>query len=172
MLFREGLVALARELEADLTPRWTWWSAAEIAPTLVTEGIVLQRSWDIAEAHRILHGGWEAGPGVAWAASHGIPIAGVPAPPSGDLFEFASATPDDGRLVRPDGHLRPDAVTGDWLDADERLLLWAEALADGRATAHGGASPGPTRRGDDPLRVGGRGALCRAGPARPPPSTG
>ena len=127
---REGLVALARELEADLTPRWTWWSAAEIAPTLVTEGIVLQRSWDIAEAHRILHGGWEAGPGVAWAASHGIPIAGVPAPPSGDLFEFASSTPDDGRLVRPDGHLRPDAVTGDWLDADERLRLWAEALAE------------------------------------------
>ena len=127
---REGLVTLVRELEAGASPRWTWWSARDIMPTLIANDVVLQRSWDVAEAHRILHGGWEAGPGTTWAASHGIPVSDVPAPPSGDLFEFASGAGDDGSLVRADGHLRPDAVSGDWLDCDEHLVAWADALLE------------------------------------------
>lgn len=118
-------------------PRWVWWSASEAAAPLVTAGIRPARAWDIAEAHRILCGGWEAGPGVAWAAAHGLPIEGVPGAPTGDLFEAAIALErplDEQTLVRPDGYLRPDAAAGTWQrtgqGSDDRLLAWADAALE------------------------------------------
>lgn len=122
------LPTLAARLEAD-HPRWVWWSAGEAARPLVAAGVVVARAWDIAEAHRLLCGGWDAGPGVAWAAAHGLDPAGIPGAPTGDLFEAAVAAPTDPeRLVRADGHLRADAVAGTWQSIDDRLLTWADAL--------------------------------------------
>ena len=128
-----------RALERE-RPRWVWWSAAEAAAPLVEAGIRPARAWDIAEAHRILCGGWEAGPGVAWAAAHGLPSDGVPGAPTGDLFEAAIALERplaDETLVRADGYLRPDAAAGTWQRAgttgqhsDDRLLAWADAALE------------------------------------------
>nr|WP_157551450.1 DNA polymerase [Kineosphaera limosa] len=119
--------AVASGLEAD-RPRWTWWSAQEAARPLVHAGVRVSRAWDVAEAHRLLLGGWHAGPGRAWAHAHGLNVDDVPKAPTGDLFEAADATSSDGdALVRADGHLRPDAVAGTWPTDDERLLAWADA---------------------------------------------
>ena len=54
-------------------------------------GVHLARAWDVAEAHRLLHGGWDASPALAWAAAHGLPAASVPAPPTDDLFDLVGA---------------------------------------------------------------------------------
>lgn len=96
-------------------------------------GLRLARAWDIAEAHRLLCGGWAAGPAVAWANAHDLAADGVPGPPTGDLFEAVApetaALPAES-LVRADGHLRPDAVSGEWLTSDSRLLAWADAALE------------------------------------------
>jgi len=122
------ILARAGRLEADRHPRWVWWAASTDAPGLVRARTRPRRCWDLAEVHRLLHGGWEAGPAVVWAEAHGIPTA-PPPPPSEDLFAFAGEEPRlaDDVLVRPDGHLRPDAVTGAWLTTPERLVAWGRA---------------------------------------------
>ncbi len=125
-------LALARDVERD-RPRWAWWSADGVGRLLVEAGVRPARAWDVAEAHRLLHGGWDASPALAWAAAHGLPEDSVPAPPTGDLFEAAGSDatddPGDGESpVRADGHLRPDAAAQSWATTDERLLAWADAL--------------------------------------------
>ncbi|MEO7268451.1 MAG: DNA polymerase, partial [Knoellia sp.] len=116
--------------ESTSRPRWVWWSAAYAGELVAAAGSPLARVWDLAEAHRIVHGGWKAEPGRVWAGAHGIPVATMPTPSGGDLFDF---TGSDGigpeELVRGDGHLRADAASG-WLETDDRLLRWAEAALE------------------------------------------
>ena len=121
------MARLAHERPAT---RWVWWSAGEVAAVLREHPV--HRSWDVAEAHRLLHGGWRADPGTAWASAHGIPLTTLPGAPTGDLFELAAddASPVGDGLVRPDGHLRPDAVHGGWVADDARLQAWARAALD------------------------------------------
>lgn len=118
---------VARGLEAD-RPRWVWWEAAGAARHLVDVGVRPARAWDVAEAHRLMFGGWDAAPGLSWAGAHGLSPADVPPPPSDDLFAAASGVGEDDALVRADGHLRPDAVAGTWQATDAHLLTWADAL--------------------------------------------
>src|SRR6188768_4278912 len=109
------VVEAARRLEADRSPRWVWWSAEAGAAPLVDAGVPVARAWDVAEAHRLLNGGWSATAGQCFASAHGMPLDGVPAPPTGDLFEFAAdapATPADA-AVDASGYLRGDH--DDWL---------------------------------------------------------
>lgn len=139
----EEAAALVRRLEEEHHPRWVMWSSGSVLDSLVDRGVRLQRVWDVAEAHRLLHGGWESHPGVCWAAAHGIRPEDAPEPPRGDLFEAAG---DDGdpSLVRADGHLRPDAVHGDWLATGDRLVEWARAAlacADRQQAAAEGLAP-------------------------------
>ncbi|MDO5712127.1 MAG: DNA polymerase [Micrococcales bacterium] len=123
---------LAERLEAR-RPRWVWWSATQALGPLVGAGIRPARAWDVAEAHRLLCGGWATTPGLTWAGAHDLQLDSVPGPPTGDLFEALNddcAALEANTLVRADGHLRPDAVTGTWLTTDDRLLSWADALLD------------------------------------------
>lgn len=124
------VLAAAARLEAERSPRWVWWSAEAAAGPLVESGVAVARAWDIAEAHRLLHGGWSATAGMCWAAAHGIPVADVPAPPTGDLFEFASTdgTADTDALVNPGGHLRGDHQ--EWLADPAHLERWARAALE------------------------------------------
>jgi DNA polymerase-1 len=128
----EAALAMAR-LEDERSPRWTWWSAAHDASPLVAAGVRPARCWDVAEAHRLLHGGWEASPHTAWAAAAGLDAGRAPQPSRGDLFDFAAGLPGSGddpeAAVRGDGYLRADlpgdgaALTG----SAPLLLAWAEA---------------------------------------------
>ena len=111
-------------------PRFVWWSARYAGELVAAADAPLARVWDLAEAHRILHGGWKAEPGRVWAGAHGIPVSSMPAASTGDLFDFSGGDelgPDD--LTRTDGHLRADAASG-WLESDARLLRWAEAALE------------------------------------------
>ncbi len=133
-------------IEADQAPRWVWWAAEHDAAPLAATRIPIARCWDVAEAHRVLHGGWDAGPGVAWAQAKGLPVGSVPQPPTDDLFGFAADADDlaEADLVRPDGHLRPDAVAGTWLTEPNRLVAWAQAAAEcARRQADQAATIGP-----------------------------
>ena len=138
------VVAMAASLEREAAPRWVWWSAEDAAAPLVDARIPLARAWDVAEAHRLLHGGWSAAPGECWAAAHGIPVEDVPSPPTDDLFEFAGredapADPDSPVDVR--GHLRGDH--DEWRTDPAHLEAWGRAaletahLQHDRATATG-----------------------------------
>ena len=55
-------VAAARSIEAELGPRWTWWSTAGVASFVAA--VRIARCWDLAAVHRLLYGGWRADPGA------------------------------------------------------------------------------------------------------------
>ena len=121
-------------LLAALDPgvRWVTWSASSVAPA-IRSGARLDRTWDVAEVHRLIHGGWAAGPDLVWATVRGLDPEGVPSAPTGDLFDLLSDELPAEDLVRPDGHLRADAVTGAWLTTPQRCAAFAEAA---RSVAH------------------------------------
>jgi DNA polymerase I len=126
-----GAVARAAELVAAGTARFAWWAAAGDAAPLVAAGLPLARCWDVAEAHRLLFGGWEASPQVAWAAVNGLERTTLPAASRGDLFDFHAD--DDGPavgVVRSDGYLVPDAGGPQWRPSEDVLLAWARAVLD------------------------------------------
>lgn len=127
----DGPAVLARDLPsllAVLSPgtRWVTWSARAVAP-LVAAGAELDRTWDLAEVHRLAHGGWSAGPERVWAAAHGLDPQAAPSAPTGDLFDLLADEVPSEQLVLDDGYLRADAVTGAWLTTPERCAAFAEA---------------------------------------------
>jgi DNA polymerase I len=125
---RPGAEAVSAIGQADqaLRPRWVTWSG-QTAAYLTERGVRVATCWDIAAAHRLLFGGWRADPGLAWARLHGL--AADPGPADGPLDLFAMSGPEDGDAgdpVAPDGHLRPEWVSGGWSDSTGRVARWAE----------------------------------------------
>jgi DNA polymerase I len=121
-----GLAAQIGRADQTLRPRWAVWSG-QTAAHLVAGGVRLATCWDIAAAHRLLFGGWRADPGWAWARARGLDTETMPA--GGPLDLFGMTGPDDGDdsdPVAPDGHLRPEWVSGGWSDSADRLSRWAE----------------------------------------------
>jgi len=106
-----------------LRPRWVVWSA-QTAARLIAGGVRLATCWDIGAAHRLLFGGWRADPGLAWARARGLAAETMPA--DGPLDLFAMDEGDASDPVAPDGHLRPEWVSGGWWDSPERIARWAE----------------------------------------------
>jgi DNA polymerase-1 len=134
--------ALLVRLERERRPRWVWWSARSVvAPLLVVDpSLRLARCWDLAAAHRLLHGGSADAPDAVWCAVRGLPAGATPRTGQMDLLggdsaswglQAGAAGDDDGdpdEPVRPDGYLRPDWVGGAWAASPQRLVRWA-ALA-------------------------------------------
>jgi DNA polymerase-1 len=124
-----ALTEIAR-LEQDVGPRWAWWTSAT-SRLLVSADVRPARCWDLDAVHRLLHGGWQAGPARSWASSHGLDPDDVPAIAPSDLFSAAAddqADPDDP--VRPDGHLDPGWIEGEWRRDLDRLRTWATLALD------------------------------------------
>lgn len=117
---------LAEARAGDEALRWVWWSADEVAPALLAAGVRVDRSWDVAEVHRLLSGEWRADPAAAWAFVHGLDPTASPRPTGNDLFDFADRDPP-----------RPRAG--------------AEAAAGARARS--GGPPAPRPSGADPAAV-------------------
>jgi DNA polymerase I len=113
---------MIRQVEEELRPRWVVWSGSTAA-ALAARGVRLAMCWDIAAVHRLLFGGWQAGPGLVWASLRGlgpVPAAGPP-----DLFgQAGEGDPDDP--LEPGGHLRPEWVDGGWSASPDRVARWAE----------------------------------------------
>ena len=113
----DEIAAEVVRMEAGRHPRWVFWSAQADASPLVTRGIHLDRCWDIAEAHRILAGGRDADPAMAWATVCRLVTSDLPRASGDDLFDFAAEHDPGDRgdpesPVRSDGFLRPEAVAG------------------------------------------------------------
>lgn len=121
--------AVVAEVEADVGPRWTWWSK-DTASALLAGGVRVGRCWDLVAAHCLLHAGWRASPGRLWAITNGVDLATRPRLGQLGLLDVAAAggdgDPEDP--VQPDGHLRPEWVDGGWATTPARLARWA-ALA-------------------------------------------
>ncbi|MEO9238672.1 MAG: DNA polymerase I, partial [Jatrophihabitantaceae bacterium] len=73
------------ELEAELRPRWVWWSPTT-AQQLTRAGLRVATCWDLAAVHRLLFGGWRAEPGGIWAALHDLATESLPATGQLDLL--------------------------------------------------------------------------------------
>ncbi len=121
------------EVSESVGPRWVVWSADSALRSVVAARIDVTRTWDLAEAHRLLHGGWWATPSHVWAACRGLPSTDVPLPRrardaafDGDLFDAAQLEAD-GPLTPP-GHLRAAVLDG--AAPPERLRLVAEMALD------------------------------------------
>jgi len=132
-----GVAAEVGRADEELRPRWVLWSG-QTATRLVTAGIRLATCWDIAAVHRLLFGGWQADPGLAWARLRGLATDTMPAGGPLDLFgsDLFGSDPsggDEGDAsdpVAPDGHLRPEWLGGGWSDSPERMARWAALALD------------------------------------------
>ena len=118
--------------ENAASQRWIVASAREGLAPLVAAGVPVARVWDLAEAHRLIFGGWRADLPYAWAMSRGLDPAGMPSAPSGDLFDFANpaepqADPDSALTAA--GYLRPNVLTG-WASTGVRLDALLDVLAE------------------------------------------
>ena len=120
-----GLADEVGQADEALRPRWVVWSG-QTAARLIADGVRLATCWDITAAHRLLFGGWRADPGLAWARLRGLDTGTMPADGPLDLFGMDEG--DGSDPVAPDGHLRPEWVSGGWSDSPERMARWA-ALA-------------------------------------------
>jgi len=118
-------------IDRDISPRWVWWTQ-DTARALVDAGIRPARCWDIDAVHRLVHGGWRAGPARTWAAARDLDAEALPTTGPIDLFSAPSdadgADPD--HPIRPDGHLDPSWVEGGWHDNLDRLATWAVLALD------------------------------------------
>src|SRR5580704_16028471 len=119
-----GLADEVGQADEALRPRWVVWSGQTAARLI--DGVRLATCWDITAAHRLLFGGWRADPGLAWARLRGLDTGTMPADGPLDLFGMDEG--DGSDPVAPDGHLRPEWVSGGWSDSPERMARWA-ALA-------------------------------------------
>ena len=127
-----GLAAEVGRADEELRPRWVLWSG-QTAARLAAAGMRLATCWDIAAVHRLLFGGWRADPGLAWARLRGLATDPVPAGEPLDLFGsdlFGGDEGDASDPVAPDGHLRPEWLSGGWSDSPGRMARWAALALD------------------------------------------
>ncbi len=131
-----GLVGAVARITATTRPRWVVWSAASTLRPVVEAGVDVPRTWDLAEAHRLVNGGWWATPGHVVAACRGLTESDVPRPRAprlsgfdGDLFDVVAG--DDPSLWTTDAHLRPDALA--WATTPTRLRELAELALECQA---------------------------------------
>jgi DNA polymerase I len=119
-------IAAIERIERDVGPRWVWWTR-DTADILVAAGIRPTRCWDLDAVHRLVEGGWRAGPALTWAAARDLDTESLPTVAPVDLFSAAAhqdrTDPDDP--VRSDGHLDPTWVDGAWRSGLDRLARWA-----------------------------------------------
>ena len=112
-----------QRIEDAIGPRWVWWTS-DTSRSLVDAGVHLARCWDLDAVHRLVNGGWRAGPARTWGAAHGLATDQLPAVAPVDLFTVA-ADSDPNDPVRSDGHLDPAWIDGGWRRDVDRLAAWA-----------------------------------------------
>jgi DNA polymerase-1 len=124
----DALPAAVAAADHAVRPRWTWWDI-DTAVAVARTGAHVTTCWDVSAVHRLLAGGWRVGAARAWALARDLDTRDVPTAGPPDLF----GTVDDGDAdtpVRPDGHLRPGWVAGDWARSTEATAAWASLAVD------------------------------------------
>ena len=122
--------ALIERIDASIAPRWLWWDRST-ADVLAERGVAIGRCWDVLTVHRLLHGGWRTSIGQAWAWLNDLPLDSLPTMGQLDLLGTHGDEGDDPENpIRPDGHLRPEWISGGWGASPERLATWATVTID------------------------------------------
>jgi DNA polymerase-1 len=123
----DPLATVAR-LEAAFRPRWLLWEVEPLA--LVTGGVRVQKSWNIAAVHRLLTGGWRATPDRVWADAQGLDVDTLPEVAVLDLFsDLTDAGPPD-EPIRSDGYLKPEWLGHSFEWTVQRLTRWAQLAVE------------------------------------------
>ncbi len=154
---------VVRHIEAELRPRWVLWGAE--TRLLVTGGVRVAKSWNIAAVHRLLHGGWRADPARVWASLHALDIDSLPVVAPVDLFTQPSEVGHGDEPVRADGYLEPLWLTDEFEWSVERLSRWARLAGEVGCVARRlpGRPPRPAKGAvDGQIRIRRRVALRRA----------
>ncbi len=126
---REAHAEIER-IEREVGPRWVWWTQ-DTARRLVAADVRPARCWDLDAVHRLINGGWRAGPARTWAAACGLDTDDLPTVKPIDLFSAAAGIEGDSEnAIRADGHLDPSWVDGGWHDDIDRLARWAALALD------------------------------------------
>ncbi|HSP27633.1 MAG TPA: DNA polymerase [Ilumatobacteraceae bacterium] len=116
-------------VERSVGPRWVWWTP-DTPRLLVAAGVRPARCWDLDAVHRLVHGGWRAGPALTWAGAHGLDTEHLPTVAPVDLFSAAQQPTDVDDAVRSDGHLDPTWADGAWRGDLDSLARWATLALD------------------------------------------
>lgn len=120
-----GFLAAIEAVEREVRPRWVWWNN-DTATELIRGGVRVATAWDVAAVHRLLFGGWKAEPARCWAALAGLSTSSIPEMGQMGLLDvLADEGTDPENPVRPDGHLRPEWVSGGWAASPARIARWA-----------------------------------------------
>lgn len=131
------VVDRAADLERREHPRWAVVSAGSGLARMLAAGVPVARAWDVAEAHRLLFGGWRADPAYAWACLRGLDPAGMPSARDPDsLLDLLDPADEQGAPdadpqgpVAPSGYLRRDAWDPARLSSEVALTRLARWLA-------------------------------------------
>lgn len=127
---------LVRSVEAEFRPRWVWWSN-DTATALARADVRVATCWDLVAVDRLLFGGWQTNPAAIWARLHGLDARSLPETGQLDLLgNQGDEGSDPERAVRPDGHLRPEWVSGGWGRGAARLAEWAATAATAAVLQH------------------------------------
>jgi DNA polymerase I len=124
----DGLAVL-RMIEQQVKPRWLWWSPP-FGDLAGFESVVdVAMCWDLSAVYRLIFGGWKTDPARIWAGIHGLPADSIPSMGQLDLLADRSDEGDDtASPVRPDGHLRPEWISGQWATSLQSMSSWAQIL--------------------------------------------
>ena len=117
-------LALLAELNDASAPRWVWWdrfTAAQIAQARVP----IDRCWDVGTVHRLLFGGWKTSVGEVWASLNRLPLDTLPRMGQLGLLDMPHDDGDRDSPIQPDGHLRPEWISGGSQSSTKRLASWA-----------------------------------------------
>ena len=110
-------------IEAELRPRWVWWSN-DTATALIDDGLRVATCWDLSAAHRIVVGGWRADIARIWAQLNDLDLERAPQLGRLDLLGPGDDGNDDEPL-RADGFLRAEWLVGAWSESPRRAAQWA-----------------------------------------------
>ena len=142
----EDPASLIGHIDMLWSPRWVWWGR-ETSDLIAAAALPIDRCWDVLTVHRLLHGTWRATLGEVWAQLDGLPLETLPQMGQLGLLDAAAdeGDPDTPRL--PNGHLRPEWITGAYGANPERLAAWAGLTLDaqGRQASQLGLLPDPAR---------------------------
>jgi DNA polymerase I len=124
--------AVVQAIERHVKPRWLWWSASTAAGAdspmnIVPMNIDVAMCWDLCAVHRLLFAGWKTDPARVWARLQGLSAESIPSMGQLDLLGDRSDEGDDTDFpVRPDGHLRPEWISGHWRSTPNLMAVWAQ----------------------------------------------
>lgn len=134
---------LVRSVETEFRPRWVWWSNGT-ATALARADVRVATCWDLVAVHRLLFGGWQTDPAVIWARLNGLDERSLPGTGQLDLLGSQGEEGSDPECaVRPDGHLRPEWVSGGWSRGAGRLAEWAATAGAAAVLQHRALSEHP-----------------------------